>query len=880
MSFSSEPSPRTTGTVSSYFSSSIPPDSPSLPSQRSYSQASQAYDEDEFEDDFEAPSNYSPSVSSSRPSVTLTTTSTAISRPSTPSGRRSRRGATPSILGQSESNDIICAVSESRGITPTVGIAIVNLSLGEVTLSQICDNQSYVKTIHKLQLASPSRIVFMPSACAPNRPSTLFSLVEKLVPEAETACHERSAWSESAGIEYMEHLALDGDIGSLKVATQGKYYAVCCLSAAMKYIDHQFDVTYSLQSLRIGYQPSEDTMMIAIPAMQSLEVMRNLMSAKSKECLFGLLNHTLTPMGTRVLRNNMLQPSTDFNGVIRVRYDALEEMVSREEMFREIRKALKLFHDVERTLTKLITIRPATGISAAEEQITHILMIKSFLESVPEIYQALYPADCNLLVKIRNLCCPETTVPILLMIKKVIEADVTYMKSPLDLRNQRAFAVKSGISGMLDVARQTYKELTEYIGQYSTGVGEEHRVAVALKFDNRRMYWLRIPTADLDLESVSQHFINVIWKKKHIECQTLDLVKLNRRVADTSNEVMLRSDEIILKLVKDLRKEISPLFRVCESIALLDMIASFGQVTTTRDYVRPLIEETLALKSARHPILDKKMASEYVPNDYYATEQYRFHFVTGCNMSGKSTYIRSVALLQIMAQIGCFVPAEFAAFPIIHNIFARISIQDSIEANLSSFGVEMREMAFILKNVDSRSLAIIDELGRGTSNRDGMAIAMAISEALIDKGASIWFATHFIEMARVLADRPGVLNLHLASNTSIDEGGMPQLNMLYKATAGTVDDEHHYGIVLARAMGMPSSFIEVAETVANDLRRRRESNRQNSESHKEIHRQKLMLNLYEALKQAAKSSNPEALLGYLRRLREDYLERLQEIEEM
>lgn len=276
----------------------------------------------------------------------------------------------------------------------------------------------------------------------------------------------------------------------------------------------------------------------------------------------------------------------------------------------------------------------------------------------------------------------------------------------------------------------------------------------------------------------------------------------------------------------------------------------------------------------------QKMASEYVPNDYYATEQYRFHFVTGCNMSGKSTYIRSVALLQIMAQIGCFVPAEFAAFPIIHNIFARISTQDNIEANLSSFGVEMREMAFILKNVDNQSLAIIDELGRGTSNRDGMAIAMAISEALIDTGASIWFATHFIELARVLADRPGVLNLHLASNTSIGEGGIPHLTMLYKATAGTVDDEHHYGIVLARAMGMPNSFIEVAEKVANDLRSRRESNRQNSESYKEIHRQKLMLNLYEALKQAAKSSNPEALLGYLTRLREDYLERLQEIEEM
>lgn len=230
MSFSSETSPRTTGTVSSFFSSSVPPDSPSLQSQRSYSQASQAYDEDEID----GPSNYSPSVSSSRPSATFTTTSTTISRPSTPSGRRSQSGATPSILSQSESHDIVCAVSESRGVTPTVGIAMINLSLGEVTLSQICDNQSYVRTIHKLQLASPSRIVFMPSACPPNQPSTFFSLVEQLIPEVEIASHERSAWSESTGIEYMEDLALGGDIGPLKVATQGKYYAVCCFSAVSK----------------------------------------------------------------------------------------------------------------------------------------------------------------------------------------------------------------------------------------------------------------------------------------------------------------------------------------------------------------------------------------------------------------------------------------------------------------------------------------------------------------------------------------------------------------------------------------------------------------------------------------------------------------------
>ncbi|KAL5092472.1 hypothetical protein Trisim1_001725 [Trichoderma cf. simile WF8] len=872
---SSQVSSRTTGPASSYFSSSVPPNSPGYQSGTSSSQAISHI----LRNNDNPSSRYSPSIAGSRPSTPFRTASTTTSRPTTPS-RRSRSEATPSILGQSDSHDVVCAVSEARGVTPTVGIAAVNLSLGEVTLSQICDNQSYVRTIHKLQLACPSRIVFMPSACSPNEPSTFFSLVQRLIPEAEMSSHDRSAWSESAGIEYIEHLAPEGDIGPIKVAIQGKYYAICCFSAAMKYIDRQFNLSFSPQSLRIRYQPSEDTMMIDISAMQSLEVMRNLKSAKSKECLFGLLNHTLTPMGSRVLRNNMLQPPTDFDGFIKTRYDALEEMVTNEEMFHEIRKALKLFHDAEKTLTKLVIIRNVTGVSAVEEQLNHILMIKSFLESVPDLYRALHTAKSDLLVKIRNLCQPETTVPILLNIKRVIEPDVTYMKSPLDLRNQRAFAVKSGISGMLDVARQTYRELTEAIHAYSDHINEQYRVAASLKFDNRRLYWFRIPTADLDKDIIRQDFINVIPKKNYMECQTLNLVKLNQRLLDTSNEIVMRSDAAVRDLVKELRRQVSPLFRICESIALVDMISSFGQITTTQDYVRPNIEDTLALKSARHPILDKKMASEYIPNDYYSAEQHRFHCVTGCNMSGKSTYIRSVALLQIMAQIGCFVPAEFASFPIIHNIFARISTQDNIEANLSSFGVEMREMAFILKNIDNKSLAIIDELGRGTSTRDGMAIAMAISEALLDTGASIWFATHFVELARVFADRIGVLNLHLISNTSVGEGGLPQLTMLYKADSGTVDDESHYGIALARAIGMPQSFINCAETVANDLRKRRESNRQSSDAYKEIHRRRLALNLYEAINQAKKSSNKETISGYLKRLREQYMSRLQEIEEM
>lgn len=247
-------------------------------------------------------------------------------------------------------------------------------------------------------------------------------------------------------------------------------------------------------------------------------------------------------------------------------------------------------------------------------------------------------------------------------------------------------------------------------------------------------------------------------------------------------------------------------------------------------------------------------------------------------MSGKSIYIRSVALLQIMAQIGSFVPAEYAAFPIMHNIFARVSMDDNIEANMSTFSVEMREMAFILRNVDDKSLAIIDELGRGTKVRDGLAIAISMSEVLVHSKASVWFATHFADLAHVLADRPGVLNLHLQSQSWTTEDGLPQMTMLYKAIGGTVEDETSYGINLARAFGLPPRFIQAAEKAAWSLRQKREASRQSSESRKLELRRKLILDLHEALFQARNSRSDCAFPGYLTRLQEEFVVRMEEID--
>ncbi|KAI7771063.1 hypothetical protein LZL87_004850 [Fusarium oxysporum] len=766
-------------------------------------------------------SGYDHSGNSTRPN---------ISRPSTvrpgASGRKSRNGTASSILGLSEAQTIVCAVSEARGVSPAVGIAFVNVSLGEAVISQICDNQSYVKTIHKIQLSAPSRILFMSTACPPNNPSTLFSLIQDLLPETQIDAMERSAWSETEGLEYIHNLAFKDDIKPLKVATQGKFYAISSLAAAMKYIQQQFSINFVPHSLRIQYRPSEDTMMIDISAIQSLEIMQNIRNPKSKDSLFA-------PNSPRSLHH-----------------------------------------------APLIIVPTNADVKQVEEQINQVLMIKSFLESIPELHTALGPANSVLLTKVRELCRPEITSHSLNTIRQTIEADVTYMKSALDLRNQRTFAVKAGINGMLDVARQTYKELTEDIHKHIDVLNDVHGLDANLRYDNGRKYWLRLRAADFDDRPLPDLLINAVRKKDKIECQTLDLVKLNLRLSDTSNEVVIRSDKVVQDLLKELRSDVPHLFRVCESVALVDMISSFAQLATTRDYVKPDLSTTLALKAARHPVLDKTMNGNFVPNDYYSTEQYCFHIVTGCNMSGKSTYIRAVALLQIMAQIGSFVPAEYAAFSMIHSIFARVSLDDNIESNLSTFSVEMREMSFILRNIDDKSLAVIDELGRATSNRDGLAIAIAMSEALIQSRASVWFATHYIDLTKVLADRPGILNLHLAATTSTTEDGLPHITMLYKATSGAIRGEEHYGINLARAIGLPQSFIDKAEEVAKDIRRRRETAKRSSESTRLVARRKLILNLQDALRQAKDSGSKEALPGYLQLLQEDFVARMEEVDNM
>lgn len=359
-----------------------------------------------------------------------------------------------------------------------------------------------------------------------------------------------------------------------------------------------------------------------------------------------------------------------------------------------------------------------------------------------------------------------------------------------------------------------------------------------------------------------------------IECQTLDLMKWNQKIIDSHHEVLQLSDRSIQDLIENIRAEIGPLFKISDAIALLDVITSFAQSVSTQEYCRPELTNTLAIKSGRHPIREKIHTEKYVPNDAYATRQSRFQIITGCNMSGKSSYIRSIALMAVMAQVGCFVPAFYASFPIFHQLFARISMDDSIEANVSTFAAEMRETAFILRNIDDRSLVIVDELGRGTSTQDGLTIAIAIAEALVASGAFVWFATHFRDLATILAERSGVVNFHLA----VDMSQADQMRMLYKVAGGAVQEEH-YGLALAKVVNLPSDVLRIAEQVSKKLTLNMEKRKKSSKTILLARRRKLILSLRDQLVQAHEGNMEGMVLAtWMKKLQDEFVNRMAAID--
>ncbi|XP_064976313.1 DNA mismatch repair protein MSH4-like isoform X5 [Musa acuminata AAA Group] len=523
----------------------------------------------------------------------------------------------------------------------------------------------------------------------------------------------------------------------------------------------------------------------------------------------------------RLLRANLLQPLKDIE-TINARLDCLDELMSNEELFFGLSQSLRKFpKETDKVLCRFCfkpkkvteeVLRPANG-RKIQILISDIIVLKTALDALPFLCKVLKDAKSLLLHNIyRTVCENKNYEGMRKRIGDVIDEDVAHARAPFIACTQQCFAIKSGIDGLLDVARRSFCDTSEAIHNLANKYREKFKLPnLKIPYNNRQGFYFSIPQKDIS-GKLPDKFIQVMKHGKNIHCSSFELASLNVRNKSAAVECFMRTEIFLEGLIDVIRNDISILTLLAEVLNLLDMIVnSFAHVISTKPvdrYTRPEFTDNgpVAIDAGRHPILES-LHSDFVPNNLFLSEASNMVIVTGPNMSGKSTYLQQVCLIIILAQIGCYVPARFASLRVVDRIFTRIGTGDNVENNSSTFMTEMKETAFLMQNVSPKSLIVMDELGRATSSSDGFAIAWSCCEHLLSLNAYTIFATHMEGLSEMATIYPNVKILHFEVDLRNN-----RLDFKFHLKDGP---RHvpHYGLLLAGVAGLPSSVVETARII-------------------------------------------------------------------
>ena len=568
--------------------------------------------------------------------------------------------------------------------------------------------------------------------------------------------------------------------------------AVCAAGALMKYLrETQKNSLEHMRTLR--FDENGRTMMLDPNTRRNLELTEGLRSRGKKGTLLGLLDQTATAMGGRLLKSWLEQPLLRREDIL-ARHDAVGEMAEQPMLTASIRDELTGVYDMERLLSKVAY----RSLNARD-----CLALCTSLKKVPSIRSLLTEASTAEMRLIASELDPLDDLTDLL--ERAIHPD-----APLVITE--GGIIRDGYSPMLD----EYREAQTSGKQWILDLEQKEREETGIK--NLRIQYNRVFGYYIE---VTKSYLSLV-PDRYTRKQTLANAEryMTPELKETEQKIIGAQEQSVrleLQLFNEVRDRVSECMariqRTCGAIKKLDVYQSLAQAAVENRYVRPEMTEDGSLKitEGRHPVVERSLNSgEFVPNDTELdTDENRMMIITGPNMAGKSTYMRQVALICLMAQVGSFVPATEAHLPVCDRIFTRVGASDDLASGQSTFMVEMSETAYILRNATARSLIILDEIGRGTSTFDGLAIAWAVVEYIADKqniGAKTLFATHYHELSELEGHLEGVKNYCI----SVKEHGEDVI-FLRKIIRGGAD--RSFGVHVARLAGVPHPVIVRAHEI-------------------------------------------------------------------
>ncbi|CAG7821651.1 unnamed protein product [Allacma fusca] len=784
---------------------------------------------------------------------------------------------------------VVVAIVEGRGqARGEVGMSCMGIGSANLILSEFSDDQNYTKMLSKLNILQPSKILMTSGACASSGQNRMFEQLKKEFNLVEVIPIQRKLFNGEKGFTKIRQL-VNEEFQSVPLIVAKKYYLLAAAAALFEYLEVVRSVNFFPKTLKMEFQGSGQTAQIDTATVKHLELLVNNNDPKSCHTLLGILDTCKTPMGSRLLRSNILQPPFNESLIVQ-RLECVEELKSNPELLYSLQAHLSsLSVDVDHVISNLVQVPRYENDVIKEQRANFILALKHVLQRLPGFATTLKPLTQSYF----QLMSSEFEMPIFTRINQkihsIINEESQVQKGAANMGLQRTFAVKANINEMLDVARKVYCEIIGDINDYVLNLSREcgHPLQICENPKNGLFMQFKLH----DVENVAKLvlpkiFLKVRRLKNTISFTTEELLITDQRVKVIRREILNLSDIVIAQLIEDIRQEIGSLYKISEAIANLDVLHSFAMYATLFKSVRPSFSKfATAVVKGRHPILDSISFEPPVANDTFLSSDVNLNVITGPNMSGKTTYLKQVALLQIMAQIGSFVPAEAAMFRIADSIFSRLSTDDNIEGNASSFAVEMNEMNYILRNSTGSSLVIIDELGRATSIEEGIAMSWAMIESLLTAETFVLFATHFLTLTKMESIHFNVLNykmetvekvLHTETLTQqcgvkVDNNpSSSSLKYIHVYSRGVTEVEH-YGLKLAKMSALPTPVTDDAITVAQKIILSRERQRAPA---RRLEFTKIFYllgsNLAAASNHSVLTSSPERLRKYLKLLKAQF----------
>ena len=598
--------------------------------------------------------------------------------------------------------------------------------------------------------------------------------------------------------------------------------AVAAAGAIVHYLKHQLRRKIDhLTSLRCD--APADHVLLDSATQTNLELVES--RGARDASLLSVLDRTITPMGARKLRAWILQPLRNLTE-LRRRQEMIGQLLQESDLLGSIRTELKSIRDIERAAGRLSqasgNARDLVALKMSLQQIPTLKrelgkLIERFEfgrarpeparrgEGAPNVGEARGLGDPALPEHLQNAICEMPALA-----EKL--ANALLDDPPLALKEGGIF--RDGYDADLDALRQSSREGKGWISDL-----QEREIAAtgikSLKVRYNSVFGYFIEITKSNLANAPAHYTRKQTTVGGERFITPELKEMEAKVLGADDRAQNLEYQLFQKLRDETLREIEPIQQTADAIAVLDVLCALAETARLFRYCRPEVSDSLRLviRDGRHPVLDQNLVDEkFVPNDTELDgENIRMAIVTGPNMAGKSTYIRQVALIVLMAQIGSFVPAEGAEIGLVDRIFTRVGASDDLARGQSTFMVEMNETANIVNNATERSLVILDEIGRGTSTFDGLSIAWSVAEFLYDKiKARSLFATHYHELIKLAEDRKGVCNLNVAVREWNE-----QIIFLRKIIPGGADKS--YGIQVARLAGLPKEILDRAKEILAHL---------------------------------------------------------------